>query len=457
MDARRIPEALFYRVIRPGIDVGLRVYFRRIEVRDAERFPATGPVLVVANHPAAFTDVLVLLTRLPRRIHFLAMGALFKSPLIGFAFKLAGALPIYRRQDDPRLMHLNDATFDACHALLDDGRVVLIFPEGTSETDRRLAVMKTGAARLALAHEERPGQRGRLRLLPVGLHLTDRTKFGSEVVISFGPPLELEPYGAAHEPDRRHAVERLTAAIEDALEALIVHIPVPEVADLVNELERLYLDELTDRGDPRHELILERRIAECVEYFRRHDPDRMVQVWRLITAYRRKLEALHLEDEALRRLDAPAEPGYRTLARAGGAILAFVPALAGRVLHWLPCEACEQIARRVDPHPARISSVRIGAGMVILPLTYGGIGVLLHSSGWGLTRIVLALATAAALGAVTLVYLPWFERQRALLRLPLLAFRHRRLLARVRSERRELIRAFDAARTDFLAATRGSA
>ena len=79
--------------------------------------------------------------------------------------------------------------------------------------------------------------------------------------------------------------------------------------------------------------------------------------------------------------------------------------------------------------------------------------MILHSTGWSLTGILVALATAAALGAVTLAYLPWLDRQRALLRIPVLAFHHRRLLARVRSERRELIREFDAARADFLAAT----
>jgi len=35
---------------------------------------------------------------------------------------------------------------------------VLIFPEGTSLTDRQVVPLKTGAARLALGQERRPGQ-----------------------------------------------------------------------------------------------------------------------------------------------------------------------------------------------------------------------------------------------------------------------------------------------------------
>mgnify|MGYP003694437553 CR=1 FL=1 len=106
-----------------------RVYFRSIDVRHRDRVPRHGPVLVVSNHPASFTDVIVLGLAVPRRLHFLAMAPIFRPWIRGLALRLCGTLPIYRRQDDPGLTERNDDTFRACHQFLDGGGAVLIFPE----------------------------------------------------------------------------------------------------------------------------------------------------------------------------------------------------------------------------------------------------------------------------------------------------------------------------------------
>src|SRR5262245_37987181 len=139
-----------YQATRVVLGAAAHAYFQRIEVRNAERVPRRGPLLVVANHPASFTDVIVLGAAVPRRLHLLAMAALFKPWIRGFGLRLCGTLPIYRRQDDPTLMHRNEDTFRACHELFDRGGAVLIFPEGTSLADRQVVPLKTGAARLAL-------------------------------------------------------------------------------------------------------------------------------------------------------------------------------------------------------------------------------------------------------------------------------------------------------------------
>lgn len=446
--------ALAYRVANSVLGWALSLYFRRIEVRHRERLPARGPVLIAANHPAAFTDVLVLATRLPRRIHFLAKSGIFKPWIQGFALRLVGALPIYRREDHPGQTVRNDATFRACHEILDRGGAVLIFPEGTSETDRRLARMKTGAARLALAQEQRPGQQGRLTLLPAGLHFEDRTRFQSDVILSVGKPIDLTDFRMHAASDPRQAVVWLTAALQAALEELILHIPEPEVTALVHDLDRLYLDELKTRGDPRHELELARRVSECVEHFRRTDPERVYRVWRQVEFYRRKLEALSLDDAALRDLERHPRRMFASALRIVLAAIGLIPALAGGLIHVLPYRACTLIANRISPQPILVASSRIAAGLVILPSTYGLLALLLRAgAGWSPQRIALALATAVVLGIFGLLYFHWLGRERGRLRVALLAVNHGRMVARIRAERRELLAMFDQAREDFLAAT----
>lgn len=424
-------------------------------MRHRERVPDRGPLLIAANHPAGLTDVMVLGASLSRRIHFLAMSSLFEPWIRGIGMRLLGALPLYRREGDPALMARNDDTFRACHEILDQGGAVLIFPEGTSETDRRLADMKTGAARLALAQEERLGEETRLTLLPAGLHFEERTRFGSDVVLTFGEPIPLAPFRARSGEDPQVAVHGLTDTLQSALEQLFLHIPEPDVTPLVHDLERIYLDDLKAGGDPRHELELAQRIAECVDYFRHADPERMFRVWRHVCAYRRKLEVLKLDDVGMRELGSGAARIREAAGAAALAGLGLVPAALGYVVHYLPYKASAGIAR-LTTDPAQVAQLQIVAGVAFFPLAYAALALALRMGrGWPLQWIAAALVLTGALGLFTLAYARWLARHRGRIRLAFLTLRHRRLVTRLRSQRRTLIRSFDAALTDFRAASAG--
>ena len=443
-----------YELCRAVSAASVGLYFRRVEVRHPERVPQSGPLLIVANHPSAMTDALVLATHLPRRIHVLAMSPLFKPWFRGVMLRAVGVLPVYRREDDPALTGLNETTFAACHAFLDEEGAVLLFPEGRSDTDRRVAQLKTGAARLAIAQEQRATARARLQLLPVGLYFEDRTRFHSEVILSVGEPIPLAPFVARAAAEPREAVLALTAAIQQAIESLIQVIPDPAARDLVEELEALYLQEMKARGDLRHELDLRRRVSECVEYFGRKDPERVVAVARQLARYRRMLHALQLEDAAVREFEQSGHWRRSHLGRLALACAGFPFGLVGMVLFRLPYEACAWSARRLSPHPALVSSVHILAGVLIFPLWLLALGILgWKLAGWRLAEVGLALALAIGVGVFAAAYSTWWERQPDFVQLPLLAMKRDRALTRVRLERRELFRVFDQARGDFLAAT----
>jgi 1-acyl-sn-glycerol-3-phosphate acyltransferase len=236
--------------------------------------PAAGPLLLVANHPNMVFDPLLVAAALPRPVRFLAKAPLFRIPVIGAVLRLAGCLPVYRPSDYPSLASRNEATFAAVTAVLADGAVVAIFPEGTSHDAPALAPLKTGAARLALGAAAAGIP---LAIVPVGLVMADRDRARSEALVVLGPPLSWDDL-RGDPPEDTEAVRALTGRITAALASVTVNLDAwadeplvttaeaiyaathevdPDPADRVRRLWRAvsWLRMLRQTGDPRYSLI----------------------------------------------------------------------------------------------------------------------------------------------------------------------------------------------------------
>ena len=93
----------------------------------------------------------------------------------------------------------------------------MIFPEGTSISERRLRPLKTGAARIALGAEARHGFKLGLQVVPVAINYFDPSRFRSDVLLNVAPPIRVATYAAAYARDPDEAADQLTEAIRVAL------------------------------------------------------------------------------------------------------------------------------------------------------------------------------------------------------------------------------------------------
>lgn len=156
----------------------LKVY-NRLQVEGLAHVPA-GAALVVANHPSAL-DPAVLGVTLPRgRTLFIAAAEFLSLPLVGWAMRSYGVIPVRRGQTDLSVIK------DAIRAL-EDGKLVVIFPEGRI-TPEGGGALKSGAALLA-ARVRVPilpaVVLGTARALPMGRYIPRPVR----VRAIFGPPL----------------------------------------------------------------------------------------------------------------------------------------------------------------------------------------------------------------------------------------------------------------------------
>jgi 1-acyl-sn-glycerol-3-phosphate acyltransferase len=144
-----------------------------LRVEGMENLPPGGAVLV-ANHQSV-VDIPMLLSAFPRPVGFLAKRELGEIPLFGKAMAAAGNLFVDR--DDPRdtVRMLREAG-----ARLRDGRLVVVFPEGTRSGDGSVGEFRPGAFYLAqksgapvvpvyLDGGNRAIPKGSIRVHPAGL------------------------------------------------------------------------------------------------------------------------------------------------------------------------------------------------------------------------------------------------------------------------------------------------
>lgn len=104
----------------------------RVRVHGAP--PETGPVLVVSNH-AGYLDVFVLGSVLAGA--FVSKGEVADWPGVGFITKLGRTVFISRKRGD------SAAEKDVVRERLDQGEILVLFPEGTSNDGNRVLPFKS--------------------------------------------------------------------------------------------------------------------------------------------------------------------------------------------------------------------------------------------------------------------------------------------------------------------------
>ena len=110
----------------------------RFKLKGDHHIPAQGAAILVCNH-VSFVDAVLLMAASPRPIRFLMDHQIFKVPLLGWMFKLARAIPIAPRTEDPLAY---EAAFEAAAQVLKEGDLLAIFPEGGITKDGTLQEFK---------------------------------------------------------------------------------------------------------------------------------------------------------------------------------------------------------------------------------------------------------------------------------------------------------------------------
>lgn len=168
-----------------------------------------GGALLCANH-ASFLDPPLVGVSWPEPVHFLARDSLFHNRVFGWLIRQTHAHPISRGGADL-------SSIKTICRLLEEGKKVVIFPEGQRSKDGTLGELKPGVAMIA--------QKAKCPLIPVyvvGSYAAwprgrKFPRLKGRTASIYGSPIFLEEYSHM---ERKEAQKAITLRIQQALLAL---------------------------------------------------------------------------------------------------------------------------------------------------------------------------------------------------------------------------------------------
>ena len=195
----------------------------RVDLRDADRIPASGPVILVANHESMIDPWLLGLTT-PRPIRYMAKAELWDIPVVKTVMSLFGTFPVERGIGDR-------GAVGRAATLLAEGEVLGIFPQGT-----------------CLPYRARPWLRGAARLsLATGAPIVPVCIVGSEKALRPGK--------------LKIGFPRITILVGERIEVAVARPTVAAARELTTRIERAIEEARTPFGPPDHAWFTDERAA----------------------------------------------------------------------------------------------------------------------------------------------------------------------------------------------------
>ncbi|MDR2399160.1 MAG: 1-acyl-sn-glycerol-3-phosphate acyltransferase [Endomicrobium sp.] len=147
--------------------------FYRCHIEGVENIPKTGGAIIAPNH-MSFFDPPLTGAAMKRPLYFMAKKELFDVPIFGWTIRQTNAFPVKREVQDMSAMR-------HAFSLLEEGHLLLMFPEGTRSKDGNLGKARAGAGMVAC--------NAQVPLIPVKIKNTNMMSKFKQIRIKYGKPI----------------------------------------------------------------------------------------------------------------------------------------------------------------------------------------------------------------------------------------------------------------------------
>ena len=223
------------------MSVTLRFFYRRMYVHGLQNIPAQGPVILIANHASSLMDAAILGILLKRPIHYFARGDIFINSFVKSLLKMLHMMPVHHHQSGRQTIAKNEDSFAYAQTILEQGKMVLFFPEGTSHTERVMYPLKKGIFRVAFNTLEKNNWEMELPFIAIGINYSNPIAWQADVMVECGKPFFIHDYRDVYLYKPTVALRQVCEKATLALLQNTLHIAAEtnfELADRLLEIQR---------------------------------------------------------------------------------------------------------------------------------------------------------------------------------------------------------------------------
>ncbi len=376
---------MLYSFFKAIFTFAVRTYFSEIQIRNEDNIPSDGPVILLPNHRSAFMDPLVVAVYSKRKVHFLARGESFKNAFLAKLLGKLNAIPIYRKDKTPEDMGKNEDTFEYCYRLLEKNGVLVLFPEGASQSKPILLPLKTGAARIALGAEALNEFSLNIQLVPIGINYTNPHHFQGQLFLNVGKPISLSKYAALNKENPKISVQKLTEEIEIELRNRVVIVDDSRWYDLTNQIEKIVSIApqrfgVAENKEHANWFLARKDIAATIDYFKKEKLDVLLDIEHKVQRYTSIANLLNFNTGQSYFPNANRPWHSNPVALAVYLLLGFPVFIAGLLLNFLPYTLTNFLAKKLVQKTDFFGSIVLVLGLLIFTVN----GTLLT---WGMYQV----------------------------------------------------------------------
>ncbi|WP_367389586.1 1-acyl-sn-glycerol-3-phosphate acyltransferase [Lewinella sp. LCG006] len=293
---------MLYAAVRPLATIGLKYYFRRIDLANADRIPDNAAVILAANHPTTFIEPCILACFLETPLNFMARGDFFKNPIADKLLRGVHIIPVFRLRDGGFSgLKNNYESFGKAFQVLAQKKTLMILAEGRCIHEKRLRPIRKGTARIALGALDTT-ELDEVYIVPVGVNFTYADRLQSDVMINCGEPIKASAYLKDYQENATPAINELTEELRKRLSEEVIIIDKIEDEPLVENILRLYRTEHPQPAGKflrpsQEQLRGEKRISEAINTLQDHEKQALT---RDTHDYFSRLERMQIDDPAFR-------------------------------------------------------------------------------------------------------------------------------------------------------------
>jgi len=367
---------MLYQVLKFIVGIGIRIFYKDIRLIGKERLPEKGPLIIIANHPNTLMDAWVVGFVCKQPIYFMAKGSFFNSKLRLWVLRKLNMIPINRAGEGKAKGVDNNQSFEECYELLEKGKTLVIFPEGSSYKERILRKLKTGTARIAMEAERRNNGDLGVKVVPLGLNYSRPERFRSSILVSIGEPIEMKPYLENYKADFIATSREITDLFRQRLENVLVTTQDKQQDYLLDEVRDLLSSKYITNEKDEFELL--KRIRDGLYGVSIDDPKSLEKVRQLVQEIKWKSEKLAVKTDFLDRRFRSLM-FFRQLLMSMFGLLILAPVFAYGAFHnYLQYKITDVIIPQITKEVEYYAPLAVLIGFVLYPLTYFGFVILLH-------------------------------------------------------------------------------